>query len=171
MTKVKRANKTDAELIATLSRQTFIETFAEHNSAENMDKFLSTSFSHENLVKEVEEPENIFFIAYEDDEPVGYAKLREGKNPAELNVPDTIEIARIYAVKSSIGKGIGKLLMQECIDIAISNKKKCIWLGVWEHNKKAIDFYTKWGFEKFSTHIFILGDDAQTDWLMKKSLL
>ncbi len=171
MTKVKRANKTDAELIATLSRQTFIETFAEHNSAENMDKFLSTSFSHENLVKEVEEPENIFLIAYEDDEPVGYAKLREGKNSAELNVPDTIEIARIYAVKSSIGKGIGKLLMQECIDIAISNKKKSIWLGVWEHNKKAIDFYTKWGFEKFSTHIFILGDDAQTDWLMKKSLL
>jgi ribosomal protein S18 acetylase RimI-like enzyme len=49
-------------------------------------------------------------------------------------------------------------------------KKDNIWLGVWEHNHQAIKFYTTWGFEKFGDHLFLLGDDPQTDWLMKKEL-
>jgi ribosomal protein S18 acetylase RimI-like enzyme len=168
---IRRADVADAELIARLSRQTFIETFAEHNSAEDMKKFLNCSFSQEKLVNEVGEPGNTFLLAYEGDKPVGYAKLSERKKIPELNESDAIEIARIYSVKSSLGMGVGKMLMEECMAIAIANKKTCIWLGVWEHNQRAIDFYTKWGFEKFSTHVFMLGDDAQTDWLMKKQLL
>ncbi len=81
-----------------------------------------------------------------------------------------MEIARLYVSKDAIGNGVGKLLMQESISIAKQRGKSLIWLGVWEHNKRAIDFYTKWGFEKFATHFFKLGDDNQTDWLMKKSL-
>jgi ribosomal protein S18 acetylase RimI-like enzyme len=73
-------------------------------------------------------------------------------------------------VTNSIGKGIGKALMLKCIEIAREKKSDVLWLGVWENNQRAIDFYTKWGFEKFSTHIFMLGDDPQTDWLMKKEL-
>jgi ribosomal protein S18 acetylase RimI-like enzyme len=60
--------------------------------------------------------------------------------------------------------------MQQCIDIALEKEKELLWLGVWEHNHRAIGFYKKWGFEKFSTHTFMLGNDAQTDWLMKKEL-
>lgn len=83
---------------------------------------------------------------------------------------ETIEIARIYATTNSIGKGVGKALMQESIKMATEKKKQVVWLGVWEKNQRAIEFYTRWGFEKFSTHIFMLGDDPQTDWLMKKEL-
>ena len=83
---------------------------------------------------------------------------------------NSIEIARIYAATNAIGKGVGKTLMQKCIEIAQEKKKDVLWLGVWEKNNRAIDFYIKWGFEKFSTHIFMLGDDPQTDWLMKKEL-
>lgn len=81
-----------------------------------------------------------------------------------------MEIARIYALQSYIGKGVGSALMKKCIDQACELNKEIIWLGVWEKNQKAIHFYRKWGFEKFGTHIFILGDDPQTDWLMKKEL-
>jgi hypothetical protein len=81
-----------------------------------------------------------------------------------------IEIARIYAVKSSIER-CWQALMQKCIDFAMLKKHHTIWLGVWEHNQRAIDFYTRWGFEKFAEHDFILGNDVQKDWLMKKLLL
>lgn len=43
-------------------------------------------------------------------------------------------------------------------------------LGVWEHNHRALRFYEKNGFIAFGTHIFQLGNDQQTDILMKKSV-
>ena len=171
MLTIRYAVPADAALIADLSRQTFYETFASFNSKENMDMFMNEQFAREILMKEVAAPGNIFFLAMEGEEPLGYVRLRENNNPPELNGINAIEIARIYAVTAAIGKGIGKTLMQECIRVALERKKELVWLGVWENNQRAIDFYTRWGFEKFATHVFMLGNDAQTDWLMKKTLI
>jgi ribosomal protein S18 acetylase RimI-like enzyme len=60
--------------------------------------------------------------------------------------------------------------MSECLQFARENNSKWVWLGVWENNERAIAFYKRWGFERFNEHIFMLGNDAQTDWLMKKSI-
>ena len=164
------ATTKDAELIADLSRQTFFESFAEHNTKENMDKFLKEQFTRQKLIDEVKEPWHIFFLAFIRNEPVGYVKLRDTSVPLELANQPCIEIARIYSVRHKIGKGVGRKLMQACHDIAKQKQKKILWLGVWEKNQQAIDFYRKWGFEKFGDQNFILGDDVQTDWLMKKEL-
>lgn len=170
MLNIKMATNADAELIADMSRKTFYETFVSQNTKENMDKFMNESFTKEALMKEVGEPGNIFLLAYDEKEPAGYVRMRENNNPPELGNRNSIEIARIYAATNAIGKGVGKTLMQKCIELAREKKKEVLWLGVWEKNNRAIDFYIKWGFEKFSTHIFMLGDDPQTDWLMKKEL-
>ncbi len=167
---IRSAGPDDRELIADMSRQTFYETFAAHNSKENMDKFMMEQFSADLLMQEVGAEGNIFLLAYDGDEPAGYVRLRENNNPPELENANAIEIARIYATASSIGKGVGKALMQACISTGLAKKKEVLWLGVWEHNQRAIDFYMKWGFEKFATHLFLLGDDPQTDWLMRKIL-
>jgi diamine N-acetyltransferase len=164
------ANTEDAELIADMSRHTFYDTFATQNTKANMDKFMNESFTTEALIKEVGAPGNIFILAYDDQEPVGYARMRENNNPPVLGDTPSMEIARIYAVHTAIGKGVGNLLMRQCVDIARKKAQKSIWLGVWEKNERAIAFYTKWGFEKFSDHIFMLGNDPQNDWLMKKAL-
>ena len=160
----------DEALIADISRKTFYETFASQNTTENMNKFMDQQFTREALMKEVIDPGNIFFLAYDADTPAGYVKMRERKDTAGAQHSGTIEIARIYVITDAIGKGVGKVLMQKCIDIAIEKKKKNIWLGVWQENHRAIEFYTKWGFEKYGTQVFLLGDDPQTDWLMKKKL-
>ena len=160
----------DAELIADMSRQTFNDSFAKENSKEDMDKFMNEQFTKESLMKEVGAEQNLFLLAYEGDEPVGYVRMRENNIPPELGTDRAIEVARIYAVQTAIGKGVGSVLMQKCIDIARGKNHHTIWLGVWEHNQRAIDFYTRWGFEKFADHDFILGNDVQKDWLMKKIL-
>jgi ribosomal protein S18 acetylase RimI-like enzyme len=164
------ASKEDAALIADLSRQTFYDAFASQNTKENMDRFMNEQFTREALMNEVGAEGNIFLLAFMNDEVAGYARMREGEKRSEFGNKSSIEIARIYATQNTIGKGIGSALMQKCIDIAGEMKKDIIWLGVWEHNQQAIHFYTKWGFEKFGDHIFPLGDDLQTDWLMKKEL-
>ncbi len=167
---IRVATREDAALIADLSRITFYETFASQNTMENMDKFMEQQFSREKLMKEVGADHNIFLLAEVDGEAVGYARMRESPDPNGLNELPSIELARIYSVQSRIGRGVGSALMQRCIQAAIQDNKKSIWLGVWEKNLHAISFYERWGFEKFSEHEFILGDDVQTDWLMKKKL-
>lgn len=157
-------------MIADLSRQTFYETFAGANTKENMDKFMTEVFTREGLIAEVGAPGNIFILAEDEGTVLGYARLREHNKPPELGDANTLEIARIYAATNAIGKGVGKALMEKSLAIAKDLQKDIVWLGVWEHNQRAIDFYIKWGFEKFSTHVFQLGDDPQTDFLMKKDI-
>lgn len=165
---IRYASASDAELIADMSRQSFYDTFAEVNTREDMELFMSKQFSREALIREVVEGDGIFLLAFDGEEAVGYARLREGEPRPEFNNESSIEIARLYAIKGSIGKGVGKELIQECIRIAGDMNRSFIWLGVWEKNVRAIAFYTKWGFEKFAEHDFILGRDVQKDWLMSK---
>jgi ribosomal protein S18 acetylase RimI-like enzyme len=166
---IRNATTFDAALIADMSRQTFSDTFAPDNTKEDMDKFLSEQFTKGALMMEVGLREHTFLLAYADEEAAGYVKLRDGKKPGEIKGP-TIEVARLYATKGFIGKGIGRLLMQACIDDAVKKGKETIWLCVWEKNKKAIDFYTAWGFQKFGKCDFVLGNDVQHDWMMRKEL-
>jgi diamine N-acetyltransferase len=166
---IREATVEDAELIADLSRQTFYETFAADNRKEDMDKFMNEQFTKEALIEEVGAHGNIFLLAYIDEEISGYARLREKKDKL-FNYKSTLEIARIYAATHFIGKGVGKKLMEASIAYARRLQKEIIWLGVWEKNQRAIDFYKKFGFEKFSEHDFVLGNDVQKDWLMKKDL-
>ncbi len=167
---VRYATNNDATLIADISRQTFYETFAAENRKEDMDKFLREQFTKGKLIMEVGNMENIFLLANSGDDVAGYAKLREAKEPEKLKNVKTMEIARIYAMPNMIGKGVGNLLMKTSISIAKEKGKEVIWLGVWEKNIRAIDFYKKWDFEKFDVSDFLLGDDVQCDLLMKKEL-
>ncbi|HEX4959011.1 MAG TPA: GNAT family N-acetyltransferase [Lacibacter sp.] len=169
--RIQKATVADAELIADLSRITFYDAFAKDNTKENMDHFMSTVFTKEALMQQVLNNEGIFLLAYDGDDVVGYVRMREENEEQIMEGADAIEIARIYAVQQSVGKGVGPALMQACIDMAVELKKSVIWLGVWEKNPRAIAFYQKWGFEKFGEHIFPIGNDPQTDWLMKKALI
>lgn len=164
---VRPADKNDAAAIAAISRKTFYDTFSAHNTPENMQQFMTDTFTEAALAAEVGAPGNIFLVAVSEGEMVGYARLREAPNPPELGAVPAMELARIYSLQSMIGQGVGKALMQRCIEIARQQGKQVLWLGVWEHNPRAIEFYTRWGFEKFSEHDFVLGSDVQKDWLMK----
>ena len=167
---IRKADKNDAAAIAAISRKTFYDTFAGHNTPENMHLFMNEQFTEEQLIAEVGAEGNIFLVAIAEGEMAGYAFLRQVVNPPGLGNVPAIELARIYSLQSMIGRGVGKALMQKCIEVAVAQGKKVLWLGVWEHNQRAIEFYTRWGFEQFSSHDFVLGTDVQTDWMMKKAI-
>lgn len=167
---IRIATKQDAEVIADISQQTFIDSFKDQNKKENIDKFINEQFTKPRLMEEVGAPNNIFLLAYKGSKLAGYVRLRENNNPPQLQGLETIEVARLYAITEMIGKGVGKALMEESIAIAKAKGKQVIWLGVWEENERAFSFYTRFGFKKFAEHDFILGDEVQKDWLLKKEL-
>lgn len=167
---IRIATPEDALMIAELSRRTFYDTFASGNTPEDMEKFMNEQFTFDALVQEVSAPENVFIIAEWGNEVAGYARMRESAAPPSLEDLPSIEIARIYALQTMIGKGVGNALMKKCVEIAFNMGKRVVWLGVWEKNQRAIQFYNRWGFEKFDEHDFVLGNDVQRDWLMRKML-
>jgi ribosomal protein S18 acetylase RimI-like enzyme len=164
---IRKATIEDTDLLQTIGAKTFIETYGDQNTPENLKKYLEEKFNKKQISDEFQTPKTIFLLVELENEIIGYAKMRVNlvENPDMMS----LEIERIYISKIYHGQKYGAELMQKCIEVALENNYESLWLGVWEHNPKAIKFYQKWGFEVFGTHIFHLGDDAQTDFLMKKT--
>lgn len=169
-TSIRKMNLEDLELLQKIGRQTFSETFSSENTDENMQTYLEKAFSDEKLSTELIDPHSELYLAEKNSQVVGYLKLNFGPSQTELKDIRSLEIERIYVLKEYHGKMIGQILLDRALEVANSNNLDYIWLGVWEENKKAIDFYKKNGFVLFDKHIFKLGNEEQTDWMMKLEL-
>jgi ribosomal protein S18 acetylase RimI-like enzyme len=170
MVSIRKISSKDLDELQRVSRLTFHETFAAVNSAENMAKYLEEELSLVKLSAELTTPDSAFYFAEDDEQVIGYLKLNFGQAQTELKDGRAVEIERIYVLAAHQGKQIGQLLYQQAIQAAKEINAEYVWLGVWEENRKAINFYQKNGFVEFDKHIFYLGDDAQTDIMMKLEL-
>lgn len=168
--KIHQAGIDELEELQQISRTTFTETFSVQNSEENMRNYLRDNLSLKKLGEELNNPESSFYFAEMKDQVIGYLKLNVGAAQNEWKENTGLEIERIYVLKEYHGQKIGQLLFEKAISIATSMKMQYVWLGVWEKNKRAIAFYTKNGFKVVDQHLFKLGDDVQTDYLMKRTL-
>lgn len=168
--KIKKCSLDDILDLQKIYRQTFFETFSEQNSEENMRIFLDKAYSEEKLKSEIEDKESETFLAVENQKILGVLKINTGNAETESGLENSLEIQRIYILKESKGLGIGTVLMNLAEKKARELGVTFIWLGVWEKNFPAQKFYTDKGFRRFSEHAFVLGDDIQTDFLMKKEL-
>ena len=167
---IRKGTLSDLSVLQNIGRQTFSETFAEGNTEENMKKYLEEGFSNEKLTAELKNPDSEFYFAIQENEVIGYLKINHGQSQTELKDATAMEIERIYVLKDFHGKNVGQVLYQKAIDIAKEKNADYVWLGVWEENPRAINFYKKNGFVEFDKHIFVLGDDEQTDIMMRLEL-
>ena len=157
----------DINALQEISKTTFSQTFSQHNSKEDMEAYLSTSYSVEKLTSEINHPNSEFYFAKNDDTIVGYLKVNVGDAQTEKKDLNAFEIERIYVDQAYLGNKVGQLLFNKAVELAKSKKATYVWLGVWEENHRALSFYEKNGFVPFDKHVFMLGNDAQTDIMMK----
>lgn len=157
-------------ILQKIARQSFYETFAEVNSKEDMDEYLNHNLSLEQLTKEIDEPLSCFYMAKIDGQYVGYLKLNWGHAQHEFQEDNALEIERVYVLQEFHRQKVGQALYDYALEKAKEKEVDYVWLGVWEHNDKAITFYKKNGFVPFSQHEFILGKDRQIDVLMKNRI-
>ncbi|MBW8325979.1 MAG: GNAT family N-acetyltransferase [Prolixibacteraceae bacterium] len=167
---IKQVTQNDIDQLQKIGRQTFSETFSSVNTEENMTKYLDEYFSVEKLTAEFNNKSSEFYFATIGKNVIGYLKLNFGQAQTELQDGNALEIERIYVLKEFHGKGVGQLLYDKALQIARQKNVDYVWLGVWEENRRAINFYTKNGFVEFDKHIFKLGNEEQTDKMMKLSL-
>jgi diamine N-acetyltransferase len=166
----RRAEPSDAALLAELGASTFTDTFAADNAPTDVAAYLSGTYGEEIQRAELEDPDITVFFAERNGEAVGYVMLREGPAPQVVRGFDLLEIARFYVRDSAKGTGVGPVLMQRAIHEAAVRGKEALWLGVWERNARAIEFYRRWEFFEAGSQPFKLGEDQQTDLVMVRRI-
>ena len=167
---IRKASLLDIDALQRIGTETFKETFAADNSENNLSNYINTAFSIEKMKEELNNEKSAFFFVEDEGRVIGYLKINREDAQSEDKLSNSMEIERIYVLKEFHGKKVGQLLFNKAIEIAHQYGVKQVWLGVWEHNPRAIRFYEKNGFKLFDKHIFTLGDDEQTDHLMKFEL-
>jgi ribosomal protein S18 acetylase RimI-like enzyme len=169
---IRPARPEDAEALAALAARWFRDAFAAENFAEDVEAYVSESFSTERLRAELLDDDNTFLLAFagKASAPDGYAKLRRGEPDPSVTGPEPIELHRLYVDRSAIGSGVGTALMRASLEVARRGGRKTLWLSVWEKNLRAIAFYKRWRFEMTGEHVFRLGSDDQTDLIMQRAV-
>jgi len=163
---IRVATPADAATLAAISLKTFVDTFAPHNTAADMGSYTSGAFSEETQRRELETEGVVTLLGEEDGDTIAYAQVRHTPGSPHGDV----ELARFYVDQPHHGRGVAQTLMDAVEQHAIALGGTRLWLGVWEHNLRAIAFYRKRGFVQCGAHPFILGTDVQTDWLMNRTL-
>ncbi|AEI42352.1 GNAT family N-acetyltransferase [Paenibacillus mucilaginosus] len=168
---IKKCTLEDSRTLQEISYETFNETFKDQNSPDNIKTYLERAFNINQLETELSHPFSQFFFVYFHNEAAGYVKVNANDAQSEVMGNEYLEIERIY-IKSKFQKhGLGKVLLNKAMEIALECEKKKIWLGVWEKNENAIAFYKKMGFVQTGSHTFHMGDEEQIDFIMTKTLI
>ncbi|MDO9037213.1 MAG: GNAT family N-acetyltransferase [Lutibacter sp.] len=167
----KKCTLKNLDELINISRITFINAFEKDNNQEDFNNYMNSALSKETIEVELLNPNSIFYFTYFNNALVGYFKLNENDAQTEQYNQNTIELERIYVLNQFQGQQIGKHMLSKTIEIAKAKKHSFLWLGVWEKNTAAIRFYERYGFVKFATHYYYIGNDKQTDWLMKLNLI
>ena len=168
---IRLAKKEDAQFIALLGRITFTETFGHFfRDQKDLIDYYNLTFSVQKVEDGIKKPNNVFFIAFINRLPVGYAKLKLNSKSEFIESTNTCQLQKIYVLKDFLSMKIGfelqNLLLKKTKELGYDN----IWLSVLNSNERAINFYKKNGFEKIGDHDFQIGKENFEFIAMKKEL-
>lgn len=166
----RKAQVRDAGVLAEFAEATFRATFGAVNTAENMALHCRNSYSAQIQATEIVDPAMVTLLSEDDGKLIAYAQLRWGEVPHCVAANAAGEIQRLYVAADWHGKGVAQELMAACIGEIQQRGADAVWLGVWEHNPRAIAFYRKFGFVEVGDHTFPLGHDLQRDIVMVRSV-
>ena len=167
----KKVSLKQLEILMEISRSTFVDAFEKDNRPGDFKDYIDAAFNRQQIESEIIDPNSEFYFVYLNETFVAYFKLNEHKAQSEPFGSDALELSRIYVFKPFQSLQLGSQIIEKIIDIAREKNKKCLWLGVWQQNVRAVLFYERHGFTKFDTHSFYIGNDKQTDWLMRLDVI
>lgn len=166
----KEINSDDILALRQIGVDTFRETYQELNDPLEFEAYILSAFNEEKLLSEIENPQSHYYFVYHDQVLIGYFKINVGKAQTEEMTNHYAELERIYLYKKYHGKSFGAAMIRECESKSNKMGASKLWLGVWEKNLGAVEFYKKMGFKVFDTHFFVIGSDHQMDYMMEKEL-
>jgi len=148
----------DNETLATIIRTTLKEYGANHPGTVYYDE------STDHLSDLFMTPSSSYHVAELEGKVVGGA----GIFPTEGLPSDTCELVKMYLRKSARGKGLGKMLMSNCLQTAVGKGFKNVYLETMPELTDAIPMYNKFGFELLNAPLGNTGHHGCGIWMLKK---
>lgn len=176
MTEIVRVHAKLAGEVAAVGAQAFAEAFAEHNSWSDLVAHLERRYAPAAVAARTGEAACAYFLARDGRGPVGMALLEDGppSDGATLQQPlprgGAAQLRELYVLARARSAGVGARLLDAVVDEARRRGARCLWLGVWSENPRAVRFYRRHGFAIVGSHTFVLGSDAQRDHVMARAL-
>ena len=171
---VRLATADDAENLGVMASAVFVDTFGAGRKPETMAAYLAQAFHPVKLSRELADTKNRFLLAVTSsntEEIIGYTKLRfagGGEPPCVTGPLPVAELERFYVRHHWHGTGVADTLMEASLQAAGAQGIKTLWLGVYEDNPRARRFYARWGFVDVGEHVFLFGDEEETDRVMMR---
>ncbi len=168
---IKKCTQKDLTELIQIAKQSFIEAFEKVSNPDSFKTYVETAFQPEILRGELRDKQSVFyFLINDDNETVGYAKMRWDRSDEFFPTDKAIELQRIYFLEKHWNKGYGKVLLEFCENYGRKNGFVWIWLVVWLENHGAIRFYEREGWEKFGRKSFQFGNEIHNDFVLRKRL-
>ena len=168
---IRLANVADATQISHLGKVTFSETFGHLFRAEDdLRHYLKTTFSVSKITASLHKSSNVFWVAFVDEKPIGYAKLKLDSPTEFVDATSICQLQKIYVLKAFLSLKIGYELQSRLLTKAKELSYEYIWLSVLNSNERAIQFYQKNGFEIIGNHDFTIGQEHFDFFAMGKCL-
>jgi ribosomal protein S18 acetylase RimI-like enzyme len=144
-----KASLKEAEEISQLASTTFVQAFG-HLWADKavFEEYLSNTFSVDKISSSITKSNNVFWIAYSNNTPIGYAKLKKYSPNKLIAIANPAQLQKIYVLENYIGNQVGAKLQNEVFNEVRKNNIAELWLAVWDQNFKGIRFYENYGFVK-----------------------
>jgi GNAT superfamily N-acetyltransferase len=166
---IRRARLADAQALARIGAETFIETFGHLYPPSDIEPFLAEAYDLERTRADLADPAKASWIVEAGGEVVGYALAGPCGLPHAEVTPECGELKRIYLAKAWQGGGLGGRLFAEAIAWLQGAGPRTVWIGVWSENHGARRFYGRQGFEKVGEYGFAVGNTVDHEYILRRT--
>lgn len=158
LSKITKATLQDVKQLALLAKEAFLTAHGHSASKEDIANYVAVNFSESNFLEEISNPDNEYYIIYHQNKMAGYSKVSLNTPTKNITSENITYMSRLYLLKEFYGLNLGKELFDFNIEFSKKNQQQGIWLAVWVENKRAINFYTKRGFQIIGKHDFKISE-------------
>jgi ribosomal protein S18 acetylase RimI-like enzyme len=160
---IRPARPDDAAPLARFAAQAFTDTYRGLDDEQEIADYVAEHFTADVLAGVIRDPACTTQLAWVDGELAGYAVLRGKPAPACVTGPAPLQLWRLYLGQRFIGRGLGAQLMAAAQAHARQRGARTLWLGVYDRNVRAVEFYKRFGFVQVGTSEFLFGGRIYAD--------
>lgn len=156
--RIRTIEPSDNKALAEIVRTSLAEFGANHPGTVYYDE------TTDHLYQLFQKQNSIYFVALIDNEVAGGG----GIFPSDGLPNDTCELVKMYLKKTARGLGLGKLLIEKCIEFAKATGYKKIYIESMPELKKALGIYEKFGFKYLNGPMGNTGHFGCDVWMLKE---
>lgn len=169
---IRPARTEDAQQLADLGRETFIDTFVTGFGIPypeaDLTAFLNASFNADTIRAKLAEPGAAWWVAERDSALLAFANTGPNTLPHPDGKPSHAELRRLYVSKAAQGLGLGTRLLTVSLEWMEANTDGPLWIGVWSGNLKAQKLYAAYGFEKAGEYQYPVGAWLDDEFILRR---